>query len=38
MAVTLVRPKHLLETQGEIKLTLPVAERVDADQLRPVLT
>ena len=37
VGLTLVRPKQLLETEGELRVTLPVSERVDVDQLRPVL-
>lgn len=37
IGLTLVRPKYLLDTKGEVRLTLPMSERVDADELRAVL-
>jgi uncharacterized protein YuzE len=37
VGLTLVRPKHLLERDGELRVTLPVASTVPADELRAVL-
>lgn len=38
IGLTLVRPKHLLETHGEIRVTLPVAQHLLADELATVLS
>lgn len=37
VGLTLVNPRYLLETDGEVRISLPVAERVEADQLLAVL-
>jgi uncharacterized protein YuzE len=37
VGLTIVRPKHVLASEGEIQLTLAVPERVGADDLRGVL-
>lgn len=37
VGLTLVRPRRLLERDGELRLTLPVRSDVPADQLGPVL-
>lgn len=37
VGLTVVRPKHLLATEGEIKLTIPTAERLEAAELEAVL-
>lgn len=37
VGLTLVRPKHLLERDGELRVTLPMASTVPADELRAVL-
>lgn len=37
VGLTLVRPKRLLERNGELRITLPVPSDVSADQLAPVL-
>lgn len=36
VGLTLVRPKHILDTHGEVRLTLPVAERLNSEQLQAV--
>jgi uncharacterized protein YuzE len=36
--LTLVRPSHLLHTQGSVPVTLPKRSSVEADELAPVLT
>lgn len=38
VGLTLVRPKHLLDRDGELRVTLPVPSDVPAAQLAPVLT
>lgn len=37
IGVTLVRPLHLLKTQGSVPVTLPRRSTVQADELAPVL-
>lgn len=37
VGLTLVRPKHLLQTKGEVRVTLPTPSRLEADELAPVL-
>lgn len=37
IGLTLVRPKWLLERDGELRVTLPVASEVSAEQLAPAL-
>jgi uncharacterized protein YuzE len=38
VGLTLVRPKQLLERDGELRVTLPVPSDVPAEQLAPALT
>lgn len=38
IGLTLVRPKRLLERDGELRLTLPVRSDVRPEQLAPALT
>lgn len=38
VGLTLVRPKRLLERDGEMRVTLPVSRDVPAAQLAPALT
>ncbi len=38
VGLTLVRPKRLLERDGELRVTLPVPSDVPADQLAPALS
>ena len=38
IGLTLVRPKRLLERNGELRVTLPVPSDVPAEQLAPALT
>ncbi len=38
VGLTLVRPRHLLERDGELRVTLPVPSTVPADELRPALS
>lgn len=38
VGLTLVRPKRLLERDGELRVTLPVPSDVQAEQLAPALT
>ncbi len=38
VGLTLVRPKRLLERDGELRVTLPVSSDVQAEQLAPALT
>lgn len=38
VGLTLVRPKRLLERDGELRVTLPVPSHVPAEQLAPALT
>lgn len=38
VGLTLVRPKRLLERDGELHVTLPIPSDVPADQLAPALT
>lgn len=38
VGLTLVRPKRLLERDGELRVTLPVPSDVPAEQLAPALT
>jgi uncharacterized protein YuzE len=37
VGLTVIRPKHLLETVGEVRITLPVEQRVAANELETVL-
>jgi Protein of unknown function (DUF2283). len=37
VGLTLVRPRHLLETQGEVKVTLPDPHRLEARELSSLL-
>lgn len=37
VGLTLVRPRRLLETRGEVRVTLPNASTLDADELAAVL-
>ena len=37
IGLTLVRPRHLLETEGEVRITLPAASHLHAEDLAPVL-
>jgi uncharacterized protein YuzE len=37
VGLTLLRPKHLLERDGELRVTLPVPSTVPPDELRAVL-
>ncbi len=37
VGITLVRPKRLLESDGDLRVTLPVARQVPADQLAEAL-
>jgi uncharacterized protein YuzE len=38
VGITLVRPKHLLEEGGGLRITLPVPSDVSAGELSPALT
>jgi len=38
VGLTLVRPKRLLERDGELRVTLPVPSDVPAEQLAPALS
>jgi len=38
VGLTLVRPKRLLERDGELRVTLPVPRDVSAEELAPALT
>ncbi|MDQ3647917.1 MAG: DUF2283 domain-containing protein [Actinomycetota bacterium] len=38
VGLTLVRPKRLLERDGELRVTLPVFSDVPAEELTPALT
>jgi uncharacterized protein YuzE len=38
VGLTLVRPKRLLERDGELRVTLPVPSDVPAEELAPALT
>lgn len=38
VGLTLVRPKQLLERDGELRVTLPVPSDVSAEHLAPALT
>jgi len=38
VGLTLVRPKRLLEQEGELRVTLPVASAVPAAELTPALS
>jgi uncharacterized protein YuzE len=38
VGITLVRPKHLLEGNGRLRITLPVPSDVPARELTPALT
>jgi uncharacterized protein YuzE len=38
VGITLVRPKHLLDESGGLRITLPVPSEVSAGELTPALT
>ncbi len=37
VGITLVRPKHLLEIDGEVRVTLPTPSSLEADELSAIL-
>ncbi len=38
VGLTIVSPRQLLEAEGRVRVTLPTARNLDADQLAPVLS